>query len=95
MFLTCVSRGGSSVWREYLVHTLRSNRYLLWAHTLFSPKQIKKAYCPPEVVEANPILDYSKHILFAWFGEVREGGYRGKRGWCGNVGCGVRACVLV
>lgn len=33
--------------------------------------QIKKAYCPPEVVEANPILDYCKHILFAWSGEVK------------------------
>lgn len=33
-------------------------------------RQIKKAYCPPEVVEANPILDYCKHLLFAWSGEV-------------------------
>lgn len=32
--------------------------------------QIKKAYCPPEVVNENPILDYCKHILFAWSGEV-------------------------
>lgn len=34
------------------------------------PLQIKKAFCPPEVVDANPILDYCKHILFAWSGEV-------------------------
>lgn len=34
--------------------------------------QIKKAFCPPEVVDANPILDYCKHILFAWSGEVRR-----------------------
>lgn len=27
--------------------------------------KIKKAYCPPGVVENNPILDYTKHILFA------------------------------
>lgn len=34
------------------------------------PSQIKKAYCPPEVVEGNPVLDYCKHLLFAWSGEV-------------------------
>ena len=27
--------------------------------------KIKKAYCPPGVVENNPILDYLKHIIFA------------------------------
>jgi len=27
--------------------------------------KIKKAYCPPGVVENNPILDYLKHIVFA------------------------------
>ncbi|CAN0176953.1 unnamed protein product [Ascophyllum nodosum] len=40
-------------------------------------RKIKKAYCPPEVVEANPILDYCKHVIFPWCGELtiapREG----------------------
>lgn len=27
--------------------------------------KIKKAFCPPGVVENNPILDYLKHIIFA------------------------------
>lgn len=27
--------------------------------------KIKKAYCPPGVVEKNPLLDYTKHIIFA------------------------------
>eukprot|EP00752_Nemacystus_decipiens_P016438 g14694.t1 len=40
-------------------------------------RKIKKAYCPPEVVEGNPVLDYCKHVLFAWSGELtvsfREG----------------------
>jgi tyrosyl-tRNA synthetase len=27
--------------------------------------KIKKAYCPPGVIENNPILDYLKHIIFA------------------------------
>jgi tyrosyl-tRNA synthetase len=27
--------------------------------------KIRKAYCPPKVVENNPILDYFKHIVFA------------------------------
>ncbi|KAL0231517.1 hypothetical protein GEMRC1_010921 [Eukaryota sp. GEM-RC1] len=26
--------------------------------------KIKKAFCPPQVVESNPVLDYVKHILF-------------------------------
>lgn len=42
--------------------------------------KIKKAYCPPGVVEANPVLDYLKHIIFARMGEFtverseRDGG---------------------
>ncbi|CAM9768397.1 unnamed protein product [Ectocarpus sp. 6 AP-2014] len=40
-------------------------------------RKIKKAYCPPEMVEGNPVLDYCKHLLFAWSGELtisfREG----------------------
>eukprot|EP01084_Bolivina_argentea_P229563 387419_1 len=27
-------------------------------------KKIKAAYCPPGVIEKNPILDYTKHIVF-------------------------------
>ena len=27
-------------------------------------RKIKKAYCPPGVVEANPVLDYCKNIVF-------------------------------
>ncbi|EGC28955.1 tyrosine-tRNA ligase [Dictyostelium purpureum] len=26
--------------------------------------KIKKAYCPPGIIEKNPILDYTKHIVF-------------------------------
>lgn len=31
--------------------------------------KIKKAFCPPEVVENNPCLDYLKYIIFPWFNE--------------------------
>jgi tyrosyl-tRNA synthetase len=27
-------------------------------------KKIKKAFCPERIVEANPILDYCKNIIF-------------------------------
>eukprot|EP00483_Globobulimina_turgida_P004320 UN04329 len=27
-------------------------------------RKIKKGYCPPGVVEKNPILDYTKHLVF-------------------------------
>jgi tyrosyl-tRNA synthetase len=33
-------------------------------------RKIKKAYCPPEVVEKNPILDYVKNIVIAYFGSI-------------------------
>jgi tyrosyl-tRNA synthetase len=33
-------------------------------------RKVKKAYCPPLIVENNPVLDYCKHILFGYFGEV-------------------------
>ncbi|XP_073011832.1 tyrosine--tRNA ligase 1, cytoplasmic [Typha latifolia] len=29
--------------------------------------KIKKAYCPPKIVEANPCLEYIKYIVFPWF----------------------------
>jgi tyrosyl-tRNA synthetase len=33
-------------------------------------RKIKKAYCPPEVVEANPIMDYAKNIVLGYFGKI-------------------------
>ncbi|XP_021988682.1 tyrosine--tRNA ligase 1, cytoplasmic isoform X2 [Helianthus annuus] len=33
--------------------------------------KIKKAYCPPNVVEGNPCLDYIKYIVFPWFNEFK------------------------
>ncbi|KAI0497240.1 hypothetical protein KFK09_020463 [Dendrobium nobile] len=29
--------------------------------------KIKKAYCPPKIVEGNPCLEYIKYIIFPWF----------------------------
>ena len=33
-------------------------------------RKIKKAYCPPQIVEGNPILDYCKNIIIAYFGTM-------------------------
>lgn len=33
-------------------------------------RKIKKGYCPPQVVEKNPILDYTKHLIFGYFGKI-------------------------
>jgi len=33
-------------------------------------RKIKKAYCPPQVIEKNPILDYSKYIIFGFYGKI-------------------------
>ena len=31
--------------------------------------KIKKAYCPPEIVEGNPCLEYIQYVVLPWFGE--------------------------
>ncbi|KAB5539157.1 hypothetical protein DKX38_016690 [Salix brachista] len=33
--------------------------------------KIKKAYCPPQIVEGNPCMEYIKHIVFPWFNEFK------------------------
>lgn len=33
-------------------------------------RKIKKAYCPPEVVEKNPIIDYASNICIAFSGSI-------------------------
>ncbi|RAL45366.1 hypothetical protein DM860_013762 [Cuscuta australis] len=32
-------------------------------------QKIKKAFCPPKVVEKNPCLEYLNYIIFPWFNE--------------------------
>lgn len=33
-------------------------------------RKIKKAYCPPEIVEKNPIIDYAKFIVIGYYNEI-------------------------
>ncbi|XP_019251000.1 PREDICTED: tyrosine--tRNA ligase 1, cytoplasmic-like [Nicotiana attenuata] len=33
--------------------------------------KIKKAFCPPKVVEKNPCLEYIKYIVIPWFNEFK------------------------
>ncbi|MCD7450127.1 hypothetical protein HAX54_003693 [Datura stramonium] len=33
--------------------------------------KIKKAFCPPKVVEKNPCLEYIKYIILPWFNEFK------------------------
>ncbi|KAL3714864.1 hypothetical protein ACJRO7_006723 [Eucalyptus globulus] len=33
--------------------------------------KIKKAYCPPKIVEGNPCLEYIKYIVLPWFNEFK------------------------
>ncbi|KAI3429042.1 Tyrosine--tRNA ligase [Psidium guajava] len=33
--------------------------------------KIKKAYCPPMIVEGNPCLEYLKYIILPWFNEFK------------------------
>ncbi|KAI4385678.1 hypothetical protein MLD38_003675 [Melastoma candidum] len=33
--------------------------------------KIKKAYCPPKIVEGNPCLEYIKFIILPWFNEFK------------------------
>lgn len=34
-------------------------------------RKINKAYCPEKQVEDNPIMEYSKHLVFEKFGEIK------------------------
>lgn len=34
-------------------------------------KKIKKAFCPPEVVNGNPVIDYAKNIVLGYHGEIK------------------------
>jgi tyrosyl-tRNA synthetase len=45
--------------------------------------KIKKAFCPPGVVEGNPCLAYVKLIIFPWFGffEVTRDEANGGNRW--------------
>jgi tyrosyl-tRNA synthetase len=31
-------------------------------------KKIKKAFCPPQVIEKNPVIDYIRHCVFPYYG---------------------------
>ncbi|KAM7498533.1 hypothetical protein LguiA_022947 [Lonicera macranthoides] len=33
--------------------------------------KIKKAYCPPQIVDGNPCMDYVKFLIFPWFNEFK------------------------
>lgn len=33
--------------------------------------KIKKAFCPPSVVDGNPCIEYACHIVFPWFGTFK------------------------
>jgi tyrosyl-tRNA synthetase len=33
-------------------------------------RKVKKAFCPPEVVDGNPVLDYVKHIILGYHGRI-------------------------
>jgi tyrosyl-tRNA synthetase len=33
--------------------------------------KIKKAYCPPQVVEGNPCIEYIRFIVLPWFGQFK------------------------
>lgn len=33
--------------------------------------KIKKAYCPPQIVEGNPCLEYIKYVVLPWFNEFK------------------------
>ena len=33
--------------------------------------KIKKAFCPPGVVDGNPCIAYARYIVLPWFGEMR------------------------
>eukprot|EP01036_Dinobryon_divergens_P030890 gene30890-40203_t len=37
---------------------------------IFMEDTVEDAYCPPAVVEENPIMDYAKNIIFGYYGTI-------------------------
>lgn len=33
-------------------------------------RKIKKAYCPPQVIEKNPVVDYANKLIIAYYGKI-------------------------
>ena len=33
-------------------------------------RKVKKAFCPPEVVVGNPVVDYATQIVIGYYGEI-------------------------
>lgn len=33
-------------------------------------RKVKKAYCPPEIIEKNPVVDYAKNIVMGYYGSI-------------------------
>ena len=50
-------------------------------------RKLKKAYCPPGVVEKNPILDYCRNIVIAYYGELTVNIH-------GNDGAADQVCIF-
>nr|GEZ70784.1 tyrosine--tRNA ligase 1, cytoplasmic-like [Tanacetum cinerariifolium] len=66
--------------KEYCDVIKRKNKPIILSHQKMSKfdsssvvfmedkeSKIKKAYCPPRIVEGNPCLEYIKYIVFLWF----------------------------
>ena len=50
--------------------SLSSLRWYLSHHDNSFLHQVKKAYCPPQIVEKNPIVDYCKYIIFGFYSKM-------------------------
>lgn len=45
----------------------------IYVHDSFEQikKKLDKAYCPPKIIEGNPLIEYSKYLIFSQFGKMR------------------------
>lgn len=41
-------------------------------------RKIKKAFCPPEIVAGNPVLDYANNIIIGYYGSITIGSQDGE-----------------
>ncbi|KAI4382120.1 hypothetical protein MLD38_008122 [Melastoma candidum] len=70
--------------REYCDDIKRKNKHIIFVSPYASwgkdkrrclkaevNVKIKKAYCPPKIVEGNLCLEYVKFIIFPWFNEFK------------------------
>ena len=63
--------GGSTIYTRLKLHLKLFFIIFFFCHSVVEVNtKIKKAYCPPEIVEKNPIVDYVRYIILPYYNKI-------------------------